>query len=81
MPMPPISPSRFEVVHDALPAIVARPRVFPDVELEQVDRVEAEVLEARLGVFADVVGRKHSSSGKSARDGHVRFFGGTLVAV
>ena len=47
-----------QVVECALPAVVGRPSVAPGVQLLQVDRVDAEVLEARLGVRADVVRRE-----------------------
>ena len=38
MPTPPISPASLQVVDGVLPAVVARPGVLPDVELQQVDR-------------------------------------------
>ena len=47
-----------QVVDRALPAVVARPGVFPDVELLEVDGRDAQVRQALLGVFADVVGGK-----------------------
>src|SRR5690606_34505068 len=47
-----------QVVYDPLPSLVLRPGVFPDVELKQVYAIDAEVVEALLRVFPDVVGRE-----------------------
>ena len=40
----------------ALPSTIRRPRVAPDVKLLQIDRVHAQVGEALLGVFANMIG-------------------------
>ena len=64
-----------------LPAIVGRPVVVPDVELLEVERRDADVLEALLGVLADVVGREDVVERVRGCAGHLRFFGGILVAM
>jgi hypothetical protein len=46
---------RFEIPNGPLPACVVGPRVFPHVELEEVDAIDAKILEALLRVFLDVV--------------------------
>jgi hypothetical protein len=55
-----------QVVDGTLPALVARPGVFPDVELEQVDRRQAEVFIALHGVFANVLGGEALVEGEPA---------------
>ena len=56
MPKPRMSPLALQIVDRALPAVVVRPRVGPDVELLQVDGRQAEILEADLGGLPDVIG-------------------------
>ena len=46
-----------EIVHRPLPAVIVRPCVAPDVKLLEVDRGDAKVREALLGVLANVIGR------------------------
>ena len=63
MPMARTSPSSFSFEAARCQRVVVRPRVAPDVKLLQVDRRHAEVLQAHLGVLADVVGRIHVVEG------------------
>ena len=47
-----------QIVDRTLPPLVAGPRVFPDVKLNQVETIDAGVFQASLNVFLDMVGRK-----------------------
>jgi len=57
-----------------------RPGVLPDVELEEVDPVQAEVAQALLGILADVVGREAVVERESPPRRPGKFLGGSLVA-
>jgi hypothetical protein len=48
---------RPEVLNRPLPSAVVGPRVAPDVELLQVDGIDAEVFEALFGELPDVIRR------------------------
>jgi hypothetical protein len=64
----------------ALPVAVVRPGVVPDVKLLKVDRVDAEIPQAPLGVLAHVVGRIRFADGERGCRRVFQFFGGILVA-
>src|SRR5262245_9216824 len=49
----------FQLPYGAAPAVCVRPRVVPDVELLQIERVDPKVAERRIGVPDDVLVRKH----------------------
>ena len=70
-----------QILDRALPALVVRPRVAPDVELLEVDVLDAEIPEALLGVSRRMWSAGYvSATGVSACAGHFMFFGGTFVA-
>ena len=58
MPNARILPVALQFLHRRLPAVVVGPAVVPDVKLLDVERLDAEVLEAGVGVFDDVLVRE-----------------------
>ena len=62
------------------PVALAEPGVLPHVQLEQVDGLEAEVVEAPLGRPAHAVAGYTSATSIPSGAGQMRFLGGTFVA-
>jgi hypothetical protein len=69
-----------ERLDDLEPVALAHPVVAPDVQLLQVDRVRAEVAERAFGAAAHPLAGKRLVGARPSGAGHIRFFGGTLVA-
>ena len=71
----------FEVVNGALPVVVSEPVGGPDVELLEVDAVDAEVAEAFLGGGDEVVVGEDLFDGGAEAGGPDFVFGGNLGGV
>ncbi len=73
-------PVPFQLLDRLEPVALADPLVRPDVELLDVDRVQAEVAQALLGGLDHSAAGNASSAWIPADAGQRPFAGGTLVA-
>ena len=73
-------PCGAQLLERLAPLVLLGPRVGPHVELQQIDALDAEVLEALLAALDDPAAGKLSRSGASGGAGQLYALGGTLVA-